>query len=188
MKGKTLALLALTAATAFTASAADNDRKDTKNSEFLAGYANTSIKDGDAKFNGFNFEYRHFLNDYFGFGGLFGYGADKISGVDLDTSSIDANALAKFPIGKGYIYGKAGLSYTMVSAEGGACNFYGCYVVKTDDSDVVPVFGVGLNFPIKERLSVDVSYSIKKPEFDFGSGAAGKVEMRTFMAQVGWKF
>lgn len=188
MKGKTLAVLALAAATAFTASAADNDREKTKNREFLAGYVNTDIKNGTAEFNGINAEYRHFINKHFGFSGQIGYSADSQGASDYDMGNLDAAVIAKFPIQSFYFYGKAGMSYTSISVSGTACNYYGCFEVSTDDSDLAPFFGFGVNAPLGDRMSFDVSYLIKKPDYDFGYGVKGESNMRIIMAQVGWKF
>lgn len=187
MKGKTLVALAL-AAVAFTTTAAETDRKETKDREFLAGYVNTDIKDGSAKFNGFNVEYRQFLSDHFGVGGSLGYGYDSVAGGDLDMGNLDFNLLAKIPIKSFYVYGKAGWSYTSVSASATGCSFYGCYEVSADDSDFVPLLGLGVNVPLSEKMTLDVSWVMKNPEYDFGNGVKGKSKMRIITAQVGWKF
>lgn len=187
MKGKTLAVLAM-AAVALTTTAAETDRTETKNREFLAGYVNTDIKYGTAEFNGFNVEYRHFINDYFGFSGQLGYGYDSQGAGDLDMGNFDAAIMAKFPIQSFYFYGKSGMSYTSISASGTACNIVGCFEVSVDDSDFAPFFGFGVNAPIGEKMSFDVSYLIKKPKYDFGYGVKGESNMRIIMAQVGWRF
>lgn len=189
MKIKSLcALVAIAAFSVPAAMAAELEQEQTYNREFLGGYAGTNIDNADASFKGFNVEYRQFVNDHFGFSGSLGYGYDSAGPADIYTGALDATAIVRMPIKKFYVYGKAGLSFTTASVSGTTCNYYGCYDVSVDDNDVTPIYGFGVSVPVKDRLTIDASYLIKKPEFDFGYGVSGKSDMRIFMLQAGWKF
>lgn len=187
MKGKTLVVLAM-AAVAFTTAAAETDRTETKNREFLVGYSNADIKGAPARFDGLNVEYRQFFDEHFGVGGSIGYGYDSKNGADLEIGNVDVNALAKMQFDAFYVYGKLGASYTTAKATGTACNFVGCFEVSADDSNLDPFAGVGINVPFNKNMSFDLSYSIKKPDFWLAENVGGETDIRTIMAQVGWRF
>lgn len=184
-------LLVITACIAFSSAAFAAKDEPRESIEFMGGYMKINT-DGTENLNGFNLEMRKLKNEIFGYGGSINYGYANVNGAgaagDISLSSIDGYALIKTPTESFYVYGKAGLAFTGAEANATYCTIYDCYDATVRDNDINFFYGFGVNVPLRNNWLVDVSYTKKEPEFNFGGGVKGKTNLGSLFVQIGYQF